>query len=100
MKLYAKVSSERASKGQGGNKYLHVDFLDELKRIVVRIEYMPSSTGSPYLVITDGTGPTTKTIHFPLYILKEKGKKQKGERCEICGAPRSPECEYHEFIPE
>ena len=27
MKLYAKITSERASKGQGGNKYLEIELL-------------------------------------------------------------------------
>ena len=29
MKLYATVTSERASKGQGGNKYLEIEIIDE-----------------------------------------------------------------------
>jgi hypothetical protein len=34
MKLYATVASERASKSQGGNNYLHVSVTDEKREVV------------------------------------------------------------------
>ena len=43
MKLYATTTSERASKGQGGNKFICINLLNEKKEIVTEINYMPSS---------------------------------------------------------
>ena len=37
MKLYATVSSERATKGQGGNEYLLIDILNERKDKVLQL---------------------------------------------------------------
>lgn len=44
MKLYAKVASERASEGQGGNEYLHIDIFGgsakeqvQIGRVVVEV---------------------------------------------------------------
>lgn len=37
MKLYATTTSERASKGQGGNERLHIDITDESKQIIFTI---------------------------------------------------------------
>lgn len=41
MKLYATTTSERASKGQGGNEYLEIDIQDEKERIVCSILVLP-----------------------------------------------------------
>ena len=41
MKLYATVTSERASKGQGGNKYLHVIVTNEDKINVISLNIAP-----------------------------------------------------------
>jgi len=43
MKLYATTTSERASKGQGGNEYICIDLLDENKEKIAEINLMPSS---------------------------------------------------------
>ncbi len=40
MKLYATTTSERASKGQGGNKYLIVNIQDEYKNNILTIGYL------------------------------------------------------------
>lgn len=46
MKPYATVTSERASKGQGGNKYLTIDILGE------RLEGIPTRTNLFELVLS------------------------------------------------
>ena len=43
MKLYAIVTSERASKGQGGNEFLDIEVSDENKRDFLKIRITPSS---------------------------------------------------------
>lgn len=72
MKLYATITSERATKGQGGNEFVDVQMLNENKE--------------PFLfahAIPDGTNNRI-TIHLPeinfiqtFYI--PKGERQKGE---------------------
>lgn len=71
MKLYATTTSERASKGQGGNKQLTVEFkveTDKGREIVGQVEMRVER----------------ETIHLisnvPQYKVYIKGKSQKGER--------------------
>ena len=77
MKLYATTTSERASKGQGGNKKILIEltFKNSLGEIedVAEIIYTSKESGGYILEYfdTEETG-TPRT-------LKEKGKKQKGE---------------------
>jgi len=44
MKLYAKISSERASKGQGGNKFLDILLTFEFKNSEGKKEYATMGT--------------------------------------------------------
>jgi hypothetical protein len=83
MKLYAWIASERAKKGQGGNKYLDIDIdiehPDKTRETLAKL----AVTQSPYhflLSIIDKNGgiETIKRID-------KKGKKQKGEKCFNCG---------------
>jgi len=41
MKLYATTTSERASKGQGGNDYLEINITDDVKNILASIGTKP-----------------------------------------------------------
>ena len=103
MKLYATVSSERASKGQGGNKYLEIE-----------INYTPQKGKSTWLFpklrveLNDGAYGAENAVLYAeeelgvwqrLYtadikharILKEpKGKKQKGEK--VCNHSADVSC--------
>lgn len=82
MKLYATVTSERASKGQGGNKYLDIDiYVDDLERTpltFLRVE----QKGSEFILKNSETGQVydSKPVENKKYL---KGKKQKSE-CNIC----------------
>lgn len=77
MKLYATVTSERATKGQGGNKYLEIDILAEkvqgiptrknLFKINIDVDEDNFLLGS---ILDYSTGERT---------LLTKGEKQKGE---------------------
>ena len=103
MKLYATITSERASKGQGGNERLTIDIMNEEQKIIAYLHAIPTD-GKPVL----GFFPSIKdvyvvTSHEEFRAITEqqrKGKKQKGEWCEICGNMKSSECEYHDFVPE
>ena len=99
MKLYATVTSERASKGQGGN-----EFLDLV------LTYKPK-TGEPFPFLTlevfpmpDGIAIAYKIDETTAYLEKHgelpdrvepKGKQQKGEKgyCWICGS-KYGDCEH------
>lgn len=70
MKLYATTTSERATKGQGGNEYIHITLKDENQEPIFFIGYWGHT-----LVIEDiKTG-------IELYRIETKGKKKTGE-CE------------------
>ena len=54
MKIYATVSSERASKGQGGNEYIDIDFLDSEKNHIARLVFMPDANDpKKYVLVED-----------------------------------------------
>ena len=81
MKLYAKVTSERASKGQGGNKFLSVDFTvgDAIQNdMVLRVIF--DDRGFIYLKDKDGDEIRVYTIENlrPVDVtdITKKGKKQ------------------------
>ena len=88
MKLYATTTSERASKGQGGNEYLNIDITSEDRAKVARIELKPIKN----MLLADlhywdnsmsGEGFNSQVR---LYVrdkaqneMEDKGKRQKGE---------------------
>lgn len=98
MKLYATVTSERASKGQGGNKYLVTSFTDDTgdEFLTVTIEHDDTlHSGGELLhryhvtIKNRGIVLVNKREHW----IKEetKGNKQKGENhpgalctCDTC----------------
>lgn len=41
MKLYATTTSERASKGQGGNDFIHINVTDDNKELIAQIRFEP-----------------------------------------------------------
>lgn len=82
MKLYATITSERASKGQGGNKYLDVIIKDDNKEDIIRLSIIPFKDD-----VGDGI---TATIWWAEHIyingehgldaeITTKSKSQKGE---------------------
>ena len=58
MKLYATVTSERASKGQGGNKYIEVKINDDKKMPIYELAILPDSEG--WLFIENGSARILK----------------------------------------
>ena len=89
MKLYATITSERASKGQGGNKYLLIEltiendkgeYADMGQLKLYRVDTNPTGTALVYLPRKD------HKIHYGTpaaldFLPDEKGKKQTGEKC-------------------
>ena len=103
MKIYAKLASDRAHKGQGGNKYIEIELYafnrsEAIGTVLLTVE--EDATGKPvqYLVKWKAAG-----VDSEWHILQEghetegiiqgvergvrnvvqsaKGKRQKGERC-------------------
>ena len=91
MKLYATTTSERASKGQGGNQFLSIDINDELNQVIAHIYVKDLENGNGEITINNFIRGQHTTDKFRLYskkIVKAiKGKQKKGDdnTCKICG---------------
>lgn len=85
MKLYATVTSERASKGQGGNEYIEIDLLGEDKIILAKLILKKHTHDEGRYLITEDIFFRSHRLEVAVYKnideipLKEKGEKQKGE---------------------
>jgi hypothetical protein len=77
MKLYATVTSERATKGQGG-RTLDIKIQGENKEYLARILIGENQDGNIELSLYRNGAIPTDTDIFPLYP-NTKGKSQKGE---------------------
>lgn len=88
MKLYATTTSERASKGQGGNKQLTVNLkIDPEKRMEIGNVVMKYDKDDGYEVYyyPINENCTDQELNGGRVLLyKTKGKRQKDEKCE-CG---------------
>ena len=82
MKLYATVTSERASKGQGG-KEIEISIFDENQEKVAQLlAYYPQASDYPMLVLTMATKEIAQDLLTSSKIVLQshtKGKQQKGE---------------------
>ncbi len=96
MKLYATVTSERATKGQGG-EYLDIDIKNSDKMVVATIKVRPDRLNGQSITVWHDSR-TDVRVHkdsawnrdiyeTPYQQGKTKGEKQKGEKCAICGQP-------------
>jgi len=95
MKLYATTTSERASKGQGGNKQVRTEytFKNSLGEIedVAEIIFTAKEGGGYILEWFDPEETGTPRV------MKEKGKKQKSEKCmynHVC--ENEADCMFHD----
>ena len=88
MKLYATVTSERASKGQGGNEFLEIVIMNEEKEQQARFDVTNDENGFILDYLDYATGEVTRlkrganTTHGTASRIETKGKKQKGEEYE------------------
>lgn len=79
MKLYATVTSERASEGQGGQEYIECKMtVDDGKRIACRVEVFYGTDGRLKLKTQDCMG----NEHYE--DIDIKGNKQKDSACPTC----------------
>lgn len=79
MKLYATTTSERATKGQGGNNYIDIVLKDHNERILFNIVISPQDNASaPYSIALSGNDAFLKVLKnkIALYLdLKPQGNK-------------------------
>ena len=97
MKLYSTVTSERATKGQGGNKFLKIEIKDEKQKLIGLIDVFPADKMNRYGLICYkwfvGTSEGWQVQSHGIMEAKdtevqdERGKRQKGETspCKFCG---------------
>lgn len=88
MKLYATITSERATKGQGG-KWLDIEIMGENNVVIARIKVSSSYPYEynvdvypvvyPYPDKTIGSSCLKLDVKGQGYILKRIGERQKGE---------------------
>src|SRR3990167_4463556 len=98
MKLYATVSSERATKGQGGNKFLEIEIKAEklediptranIYRLSLRVEH-----NRLYATLHDYSNGHTQDLIT--YRGQPKVKKEKGESCMYNHDHLKGGCESH-----
>jgi hypothetical protein len=82
MKLYAKVTSERATKGQGGNERLRIDIMNEQHGMIAYLHIIPTDAKPVVGFFPDIRQSYVVTSHEEFTAIVEqlrKGKKQKGE---------------------
>src|SRR3990167_11449756 len=86
MKLYATITSERATKGQGG-KYLSIVISDSSNRPVFYL-HATKEEGETVLKVDEYDGKSGfGTSGYRTTFRTTKGKKQKGKECGNCGRP-------------
>lgn len=79
MKLYATITSERATKGQGGNKFIHIKLLAGDKHNPTNIAFISlEKLAGGYGLTFSPIKESGKAIFIPESLLK--GKQQKGEK--------------------
>jgi len=93
MKLYSTITSERASKGQGGNEYLYIEILNDKKEIIAQIEVLPDSKDIVVNYNADNIN-TIKRIPWRGHY-KIKGKKLKTAKGCDQGC-RHGQCAYNQ----
>ena len=94
MKLYATITSERATKGQGG-KWLKIEILDENKKHLGIINVFPQDKDNPYGLISYkwfvGTSEGWQVRSEGILEAKDtevqdkRGEQQRSENCPFCG---------------
>ncbi len=82
MKLYATTTSERASKGQGGNKYVRTDYFTENgeRKLCVIIEQLKQDEA--HISVSSVNGDEIKQVYRHSFI-NTKGKQKKDEQSQI-----------------
>lgn len=95
MKLYATTTSERASKGQGGNDYIETIITNDKKQIIYHITLLPYNDDTMIIEHHSKCAEVQKKqgggyfIRYDIALLhledaKQKGEKKKGEIGNTC----------------
>lgn len=85
MKLYATITSERATKGQGGNEFLEVKIKDEGSYPLYIMRIYPKTGIKPLkLLLWKDKSVKLEEVETLENEKKLKGEKQKGEKCKLC----------------
>lgn len=96
MKLYATTTSERASKGQGGNKHIELTLQGgEYRDILIRFEVNYNKDFPNYSIkMIDGDINFIQVLknHLSFYLDIQKGKKQKTATVEYHENARYIDC--------
>lgn len=96
MKLYATITSERASKGQGGNKYLEIEIKAE------KVEGIPTRANIYRINIDiDDDGFLLGSIldySTGERMILTKAKRQKGDTDDVCSKCGSPHKDSYESL--
>lgn len=77
MKLYAKAQSERASVGQGGNKFLEIILIQEINGEREQVGKVLMEEGKIHFLYNQISDDVTVTLNGES--IKRKGERQKGE---------------------
>lgn len=88
MKLYAKTTSERASKGQGGNKFLIIVVRNEQQQCVVHATFYPDNKCN--ISIIKDMNANIERVQWIGTDDDTKGKKQETAKPCKCGASELP----------
>ena len=81
MKLYATTTSERATKGQGGNNYLYIEIMNSKKFKIGTIAILPTNNINGFEVDYSFGYGIKKIADGIARVEQLKGKSQKGEKC-------------------
>jgi len=95
MKLYATVTSERATKGQGGEK-LEIVVMGQSREELAHIRVFPEiDEENLYCLRLEARG-LKEPLFFSIKGKKTKGKNQKGEKClsVVCKSVATKPCGY------
>lgn len=99
MKLYATTTSERASKGQGGNDYLEIELkaFDRVRPVGrILLEILKDAEGKPKQYIIEFQDPERDE---EWEILKEGHEEQGTIQTIIKGNKQKGECKFNHLQP-
>lgn len=97
-KLYATVTSEKASKGQGGQKYLNIDINVASNTPTFRSRVIFDELLGIYYISFESLHFKKWSVVYQTEVLtnveQTKGEKQKGKMCEWCNGQDCFHCDY------
>lgn len=86
MKLYATATSERASKGQGGNDYMTIEIVDGARQPILSLYMFVNDNNTADIKLREWATAKTHYLNTVKLGAETKGEKQKGEKRDYCTA--------------